>query len=238
MRDLIFIEEIDEELRVDSRLISDELDIDHQSIIKAIKKFQNRIEKYGKVGFKIVPSRKTNSCQNETICYLNERQSTFLVTLSRNSEKAVELKQKLTDSYYFYKSQHVDQTAIPQTFSEALQLAADQAKQLEEAKPKIEFFDHVESSVNSISVVEFANILTKNGFKIGQNKLFKWFYENKYLISNSRPYQASLDNGWFDVKKINYEDGKGRGRTTHKILITGKGQTYFTNKIKKSWKEN
>ena len=34
---------------------------------------------------------------------MNEKQATFLVTLSRNSEKAVELKQMLVDSDYFYR---------------------------------------------------------------------------------------------------------------------------------------
>lgn len=125
--------------------------------------------------------------------------------------------------------------SLPQSFSEALQLAADQAKQLEEQRPKVEFAEKVEISVNSISVAEFANLLTKNGFKIGQNNLFKWLYENKYLIKSDRPYQKTLDNGWVEIKKITYEAVNSENeRTAHKVMITGKGQLYFTNILKKS----
>lgn len=124
--------------------------------------------------------------------------------------------------------------SLPKTFSEALQLAADQAKQLEEQKPKVEFAEKVETSVNSITVAEFANLLTKDGFKIGQNNLFKWFYENKYLIKSDRPYQKTLDNGWVEIKKIAYEDNSENERTAQKVLITGKGQIYFTNILKKT----
>lgn len=109
-----------------------------------------------------------------------------------------------------------------------------QTKQLEKAQPKIDFHDQVETSVNSISVAEFANLLTKNGFKTGQNKLFKWFYDNRYLITSDRPYQLYINAGLFEVKKLTYPDKSGKERTAHKVLITGKGQTYFTKKLTKS----
>jgi anti-repressor protein len=125
--------------------------------------------------------------------------------------------------------------ALPQSFSEALQLAADQAKKIEADRPKVEFAEKVETSVNSISVAEFANLLTKDGFKIGQNNLFKWFYENNYLIKSDRPYQKTLDNKWVEIEKITYPDYNSENeKTAHKVLITGKGQVYFTNILKKS----
>lgn len=103
-----------------------------------------------------------------------------------------------------------------------------QAEKLEAVKPQVEFANMVEESVNSISVAEFANLLSKKGLKTGQNKLFKYFYDAKYLINSSRPYQHFLNIEIFEVKKVVYDD-----RTTHKVLITGKGQVYLTGRILK-----
>ena len=96
-------------------------------------------------------------------------------------------KGKQARTYFIECERQVKQieSKVPSNFAEALQLAADQAKQLEEQRPKVEFAEKVETSVNSISVAEFANLLTKNGYKIGQNNLFKWFYENGYLIKRN-----------------------------------------------------
>ncbi len=132
------------------------------------------------------------------------------------------------------KKLSVIESNLPQTFSEALQLAANQARQLEEQRSKVEFAEKVETSVNSISVAEFANLLSRDGFKIGQNTLFKWFYDNDYLIKSDRPYQTTLDRELVEVKKIVYKDNSEKGRTAHKVLITGKGQLYFTNILKKT----
>lgn len=73
--------------------------------------------------------------------------------------------------------------------------------------------------------------LTKKGFKIGQNNLFKWLYKNKYLISNKRAYQRSLDNGWVEMDNVTYLDYAENNVTTQKVMITGVGQTYFTGKL-------
>lgn len=238
MDDLIKIKEVDGELRVDSRLISDELGVDHPSTIKAIKKFQSRIEKYGKVRFKIVPSNNPDSCQSENIYYLNEQQATFLVTLSRNSDKAVNLKQKLNDSYYHYKSKSTP--ALPQTFADALRQFADQVEKnqllenkITEDKPLVEFAKNIESSPESIEVGDLANVLCKKGLEIGRNRLFKAMKGPlKMLINAQKPYQYALDNGWLEVEEFPFTDVKGKERIAKKVMVTGKGQVYVEKKLR------
>jgi anti-repressor protein len=104
-------------------------------------------------------------------------------------------------------------------------------KALKEAQPKIAVHDHIEVSINSITVAQMANLLTKKGFKIGQNNLFKWFYDQKYLKDSDRPYQKYLDMGLFEIRKVTYMDNDDKERTTHKVMITGKGQAYFMKKL-------
>jgi anti-repressor protein len=120
---------------------------------------------------------------------------------------------------------------IPQTYAEALRLAADQAERIEEQakkieqdKPKVEFADKVLDSKNSISIGEFSKLI---GW--GQNKLFLWLRDNKYLMANNIPYQKYIESGYFKV--IEYLIDKKK-ESKIKTLITGKGQIYFTDKLK------
>ena len=48
-------------------------------------------------------------------------------------------------------------------------------------KPLVDFANQVASASNSISVGEFAKLLNDEQIKIGQNNLFKWLRDNKYL---------------------------------------------------------
>ena len=135
------------------------------------------------------------------------------------------------------------QHRLPQSFSEALMLAAKQAeelenkeRQLQEQKPKVLFADAVEASKTSILIGELAKILKQNGIEIGQNRLFDWLRDNGYLISRkgtdyNMPTQKAMELGLFEIKEtvINHSDGHISVSKTPKIK--GKGQTYFINKF-------
>jgi len=238
MGELLNLVNIDGEFRVDSRLISQELNVEHKNTLEVIRKYEERFLRYGKVAFKTAPSLNTESCQNMTVCFLNEQQATFLVTLSRNSEKAVDLKQKLTDSYFFYKTKN--QPKIPQTYAEALQLAADQAKIIEQQKPKVEFAENIERSDDTIEVGTLSNVLCKKGIEIGRNRLFKILKDKNglnLLINTQKPYQYALDNKWFEIEEYSYTDSKGKDRVATKVLVTGKGQIYIEKRLRDYFNE-
>lgn len=139
----------------------------------------------------------------------------------------------------------------PKSFSEALFLAAEQQKTIEALKettdkqnkliqakdeiiesnkPKVLFAETVSGSSNLILIRELAKLLSKNGFEIGQNRLFAWMRDNGYLMKNNEPYQNYVAQGLFEVTEriVGDLDNIVTVRTTR---VTGKGQTYFTNKI-------
>lgn len=111
------------------------------------------------------------------------------------------------------KKATVSTPAIPQTFAEALQLAADQARQLELAKPKIQHYD---------TVVERDTLLnaTQVGSKIGltAQKL------NKLLsvanVYDKRIKRSKTFSSWF------VEKGLGEMKQT----ASGYPQALFTTK--------
>jgi anti-repressor protein len=100
---------------------------------------------------------------------------------------------------------------------------ADQQKQLEEQKPKVEFAEKISNTKNAVSIGDFAKVI---GW--GQNKLFQWLRDKKYLMANNIPYQHYIDSGYFKV--IEYLIDK-KNEAKFKTLITGKGQEYISGKL-------
>lgn len=107
-----------------------------------------------------------------------------------------------------------------------------QAEEIEEQKPKVVFADAIVGSSSSCLVGELAKIITQNGYKIGQNRLFDWLRKNHYLGSVGEyyniPYQKYVEQGLFELKKSSHSEN-GVMRTTVTPKVTGKGQRYFIN---------
>lgn len=108
---------------------------------------------------------------------------------------------------------------------------------LEEQKPQVVFAKAVEVSQNSVGVKILATILKQNGIDIGQNRMFQWLRDNKYLSSRpgnswNMPTQKSMDLGLFELKPNPYFHKNGEADTRYTPLVTGKGQIYFVNKFK------
>ena len=104
----------------------------------------------------------------------------------------------------------------------------------QEDRPKVIFAEAVDASKDSILIGNLAKLLSQNGIKIGQNKLFAWLRENGYLIGCKGerwnfPMQSYVDRGFFEVKKTVVNNPDGTTRITHTTKVTGKGQIYFIN---------
>ena len=88
---------------------------------------------------------------------------------------------------------------IPKTLSEALQLASDLSKQLEEQKPKVEMYDEL---MNSDSLMNFKQVADTLG--CGRNTLMKVLREEKILsdgnFNKNHPYSQYIKADLFKVK--------------------------------------
>lgn len=126
---------------------------------------------------------------------------------------------------------------LPQTFAEALRLAADQQeqlelqqKQLDEQKPKVEFFDAVAESKTAIEMKAVANTLHfKN---IGRNKLFAILREKKILMGNNMPYQKYVDCGYFRTVEQKFSTPDGEVRVSIKTIVYQKGVDFIRKTLK------
>ena len=118
----------------------------------------------------------------------------------------------------------------PRSFAEALQLAADQARKMEELEkerqqllPKAEFFDAVTDSKTAISIGDAAKVLDAG---IGQNKLFAFLRDRNILKDDNTPYQRYIDSGYFRVVEQKYQVN-GETRISIKTLVFQKGIDYI-----------
>lgn len=103
-----------------------------------------------------------------------------------------------------------------------------------ENQPKISFANAILSSKTSILVGELAKILTQNGYKIGERRLFQYLRDNHYLGSKGERYnipnQEYVEMELFEIKESTHSVN-GVMRITRTTKVTPKGQQYFINKF-------
>lgn len=87
-------------LVVDSRLIANELGVEHRALMQTIKKYLTEIQEFGQVTFENATVTNSVGARNAVIfCYLNEEQATFLMTLSRNTPQVIACKRNLVKAF-------------------------------------------------------------------------------------------------------------------------------------------
>lgn len=111
--------------------------------------------------------------------------------------------------------------AIPQTYAEALQLAADQAKQLEEARPKLEYHDKVLATENGITTTEIASELGMTANKL--NKLLEAMKIQRKIGRRWVLTAANIGKG-YDVEITHVDDG---GVSRHAMKWSEKGRKFI-----------
>lgn len=114
----------------------------------------------------------------------------------------------------------------------------EQAKRIQEMRPKEIFADRVSASESSILVGDLAKLLKQNGVDMGQKRLFRWLRDKGYLIkygiSYNLPTQRSMELGLFEIKETTITHSDGHISISKTVKVTGKGQVYFVNKFMQS----
>ena len=112
----------------------------------------------------------------------------------------------------------------------AQNIISQKDRQIEEMKPKAEFFDTVADSKTAISMNEVAKVLNIKGY--GRNNLFEFLRNSKVLDRWNDPYQRYVDNGWFRVIEQHHQKN-GEPIVTIKTLVYQKGVDGIRKMIEK-----
>ena len=121
------------------------------------------------------------------------------------------------------------------TLKEERQARLIAEQKIEEQRPLVEFADKVSNSSNLIDMGKMAKLLKDENINIGRNRLFEWLRKKDVLMRNNIPYQRYIDGGYFQVKESTFETPYGT-KTQQTTFVTGKGQIYITEKLRKEWK--
>lgn len=155
------------------------------------------------------------------------------LTLTLISWYSIKLRKAIIDRW----TELEDIANKPKTFEEIMKdtlLLADQkVKELENKillnKPKVEFAETIANTEASLLIRDYCKLINERGIKIGQNNLYRWLRENKYLMKDNKPYQSFMK--YFSVNERIIKTIKW-DRLCLTTYINWKGQEYFYNKLK------
>ena len=165
-------------LVVDSRLIADELGIQHKNLLQTITKYLDRLERKTPVAFKTdVVKRPQGGAYEVSYCFLNEAQATLLMTFSRNSDRVLDCKEHLVDAFTAAKNRSLQNTAItPGSYKEALKalVAEIEAKELLEAEKALLETENHQLSEALDELFDYSSIIRIAKFNLVSESKFSW----------------------------------------------------------------
>ncbi|MBO3090842.1 phage regulatory protein/antirepressor Ant [Schleiferilactobacillus harbinensis] len=205
----------------------------HDHVVRDIEALRGDVPNFGEM-FTVTTVPDTYNRPRRA--YLMNRDGFTLLAMGYTGKQAMRFKVAYVQAFNSMEQQIQTGYTIPGSYAEALKLAAQQAEQIEQQRPKVLFADAVSTSRSTVLVGELAKILRQNGIDIGQNRLFVWLRERGYLINRqgsdrNMPTQRAMDLGLFRIKESSHVNGDGVVVTTKTPKVTGKGQQYFINKF-------
>ncbi|MDY7585923.1 phage antirepressor KilAC domain-containing protein [Vibrio cholerae] len=214
-----------QEVTMSSREIAELTQSRHDNV----KRSMERMSSKGVISFTPLEEPTIGGGKPTTVYHVNKRNSYIVV-----AQLSPEFTAALVDRWQ--ELENANQFRIPQSLSEALQLAADLAKQNEQvsrqlaiAAPKAEFADQIALAKRGVLLGQFAKSIG-----LGPVTLFRIMRELKILIPQGQnyniPYQEFIDRGYFTIKQGTFETGE-ETRISHTPLITGKGEIWLQKKL-------
>ena len=233
-----------EQKYLDSREVAEMVGKEHNMLLRDIRRYVEQLgqSKIAQSDF-FKESTYKNKQNKEQPCYLVTKKGCEFIAHKLTGVKGTEFTAKYINR--FHEMEDTIKTQLPQgndlialAVIEAQKMIAERDKQIERMKPKEIFADAVSASETSILVGDLAKLISQNGYKIGQKRLFEWLRTNNFLIksgsSRNMPQQRFVEQGLFEIKESNIQNPDGSVRITRTTKVTGKGQIYFVNKFMNS----
>lgn len=200
-------------LTMSSREIAEITHKEHKNVLRVIRDLieQNLVAQIEPLKFEY---------RNQWFDYyeLNKRDTFVVARLSPEFTAAV------VERWQALENQQKPTALIPQSFSEALMLAAQLQAEKERNAPKVAFVDHYVEVGTSKSFRETAKIL-----KMPERALVNRLVEDKYLYRQSGvllPYQSARTKDLFTVKTGTAEHGHNYTQTR----VTSKGIEFIASR--------
>jgi len=164
--------------------------------------------------------------------YIMNRDGFSLLVMGFTGKEALQFKVEFIEAFNKMENALKNQFAIPQTYSEALKLAAAQAekieiqqKQLAIQKIKCDFVDVVFDNNENVSLSQAAKLL---GLPFGRNTMCEKLRNHGIFFKNkNEPQQRFLDAKYFELKESWIERSNNKSFPVITPLVTQKGLSYL-----------
>ena len=216
---------VSESLKTTSRVIADKFEKRHDHVARDIRSLVDANPDWGVPNFGETPYVDAQNGQTYQM-YEMTRDGYSMLVMGFTGKKAMEWKIKFLEAFNAMeaKLKSGGGFSLPQTYPEALRLAAEQAEQIELMKPKAAALDRLDTAEANLTIRPASKVL---GYP--ERKLTKWLEANGWAFrqSGKGPLQAYVDKrnrGYLDHKLHSYEDAKtGDTETAIQLVITSKG---------------
>lgn len=227
---------------VDSQIVANELGIQHKNLLELVKKYQTKIEdKFGRLAFETlnvkvaIPNTNSHRIDETTIIHFNENQSLFITTLSRNTEKSIEVKAKLVQAFSNARAALIELSKPKELSKKEILLLALESEEralaaeakLLEAQPKVEAFDRVIDNSTTYTLDTVSDIIN-----VGRNKLSDKLKQIGWAMKDSSKGTSSTrtveEKGYARTFFETIQKGTQEIKVK-KIVITKKGLDYLVN---------
>lgn len=219
----------------------------HSNVMRDIRNILEQLEDRRKFRFELSsrPQPMPNGGSKEAPCYILTKKDCLLLASGYDAN----LRAKIIDRWEELEvAKRNGGFQVPQSFAEALMLAARQQMQIEEQqkqieqkeeknqqlekqnaklKPKADFADKAFAMEGKCDIGQEAKIL---GFPFGRNTLFKKLREAGIFFSNrNEPKQKYIDAGYFEIKEKPIPRENHPGFVVMVVLCTQKGLAYINH---------
>lgn len=215
-----------------SREIADLTGKQHKNVLRDVNVMLDALEKAG-------------SDLSQAVRYTDERGRTSEVCLDRVLTEtlltgySIPLRHRVVTRLQELEKVSRHSMSLPTNFAEALQLAADQAKQnaslhqvIQQQAPKVQALERLSGTHGSICITTAAKQLG-----IGPLKLFKWLSDNRWIYRRAAfsawsAYQPRLTAGLLEHKLVKVGKGAEEDlKVVEQVMVTRKGITTLAEQI-------
>lgn len=144
------------------------------------------------------------------------------ISMIQRSDKGRQARQYFIECERQAKASSPVAPSIPQTYADALQLAADQARQLELAKPKINHYDAVVERAGLLNATQVAQKIRMSA--VAMNKVLEELGVYNKAVKRSRVFQQwFIDQGFGLLKQTNMGHSQA--------LFTKRGEAWVIERL-------
>lgn len=212
-------------LTMSSREIADLVESRHDSVKRTIERLQDK----GLIQLTPMVEVKNHLGQVVTEYQLIKR-DTYVVV----AQLSPEFTARLVDRWQELENQQKTTALIPQSFSEALMLAAQLQAEKEQNAPKVEAFDRLatatEGAMNLTNAAKHLQIQPRafNQFLFAHGWIYKRTVGSAWIA-----YQDKLQHGYLEHKAHSVTQPDGTEKIYPQVLVTAKGLAKLSTMLNK-----